>query len=119
VRRSSIQVNDNLSVPYDSERAADKVALLAPRLKARGIRVQAVRLDSGDLAWHARQARHILDAAGLQEIGGAGRLPWPQTSRNALGPGRTWHDSVACEGRKKILKIAFHEGWRTASFARN
>src|ERR1700761_1134380 len=35
---------------YDTEAAAKKVAALAPRLAAAGIRIKGVRLDSGDLA---------------------------------------------------------------------
>jgi nicotinate phosphoribosyltransferase len=53
---------------YDTERGAAIVAALAPRLAAQGITVSAVRLDSGDLAAHARAARAILDAAGLPAI---------------------------------------------------
>ena len=54
---------------YDTEAAARKVAALAPRLKKAGIAVKAVRIDSGDLAIHAHNARRILDEAGLTEIG--------------------------------------------------
>ena len=53
---------------YDTERGAAIVASLAPRLAADGITISAVRLDSGDLAAHARAVRAILDAAGLQSI---------------------------------------------------
>ncbi|WP_423824211.1 nicotinate phosphoribosyltransferase [Salinisphaera sp. SPP-AMP-43] len=53
---------------YDTERGAAIVADLAPRLAADGIAVQAVRLDSGDLAVHARRVRAILDAAGQHDI---------------------------------------------------
>jgi nicotinate phosphoribosyltransferase len=53
---------------YDTESAARLVARLAPRLAARGVAIAAVRLDSGDLALHARNVRSILDAAGLQQI---------------------------------------------------
>ncbi len=53
---------------YDTERGAAIVAGLAPRLAAQGITISAVRLDSGDLAAHARAVRAILDAAGLQAI---------------------------------------------------
>ena len=53
---------------YDTERAAGIVARLAPRLAAEGITISAVRLDSGDLAAHARAVRAILDAAGLPAI---------------------------------------------------
>lgn len=53
---------------YDTEAAASKVVLLAPKLRAQGIKVKAVRIDSGDLAEHARQVRRILDQGGLQDI---------------------------------------------------
>jgi nicotinate phosphoribosyltransferase len=53
---------------YDTERAAETITRLAPRLRAAGITVQAVRLDSGDLAAHARQVRAILDDADLHAI---------------------------------------------------
>jgi nicotinate phosphoribosyltransferase len=39
--------------------------LLAPSLETKGIAVKGVRLDSGDLAAHARQVRRILDEGGL------------------------------------------------------
>lgn len=50
---------------YDTEAAARKVVSLAPTLKARGITVKGVRLDSGDLADHARKVRRILDEGRL------------------------------------------------------
>jgi nicotinate phosphoribosyltransferase len=53
---------------YDTERGAKIVAGVAPRLAREGISIAAVRLDSGDLAAHARAVRAILDAAGLQAI---------------------------------------------------
>jgi nicotinate phosphoribosyltransferase len=52
---------------YDTEAAADKVVALADRLRAQGIAIQGVRLDSGDLADHARRVRRILDAGGLTD----------------------------------------------------
>ena len=52
---------------YDTEAAARKVVALAPRLRARGITVKGIRLDSGDLAAHARAVRRILDDGGLPE----------------------------------------------------
>lgn len=54
---------------YDTEAAVAKVAALAPALAADGIRIAAVRLDSGDLVAHAKAARAILDRAGLRETG--------------------------------------------------
>lgn len=53
---------------YDTEHGAAAAASLAPRLAAHGITLAAVRLDSGDLAAHARAVRGILDAAGLQSV---------------------------------------------------
>jgi len=52
---------------YDTERGAHRVVKIAPTLRAEGIRIDAVRLDSGDLAEHARKVRRILDAGGLTE----------------------------------------------------
>lgn len=53
---------------YDTEAAAHKVVALAPNLKQQGIAVKAVRLDSGDLADHARKVRRILDEGGLPQV---------------------------------------------------
>ncbi len=53
---------------YDTERAAEKVVSIAPQLKAAGIAIQGVRLDSGDLAEHAFKVRRILDAGGLSDV---------------------------------------------------
>lgn len=54
---------------YDTEAAARKVVEIAPRLKAAGIPIRAVRIDSGDLARHAHAVREILDAGGLTDTG--------------------------------------------------
>jgi nicotinate phosphoribosyltransferase len=53
---------------YDTEAAARKVVALAPRLKAAGITIRGVRLDSGDLIALARSVRDILDRGGLKEV---------------------------------------------------
>lgn len=53
---------------YDTEAAARKLIDLAPRLQARGISIKGVRIDSGDLAEHARQVRRILDEGGLPRV---------------------------------------------------
>ena len=54
---------------YDTERAALKVVAVADRLKEQGLVVRAVRLDSGDIADHARKVRQILDSGNHPEIG--------------------------------------------------
>ena len=48
--------------------AARKVVALASRLKAQGIAVRAVRLDSGDLVVLAKSVRQILDRGGLADV---------------------------------------------------
>ena len=53
---------------YDTEAAARKVVALAPRLKAKGIAIRGVRLDSGDLVALSRSVRGILDAGGLADV---------------------------------------------------
>jgi nicotinate phosphoribosyltransferase len=53
---------------YDTEAGARKVVALAPRLKADGIEIRAVRLDSGDLGALALSVRGILDASGLTGV---------------------------------------------------
>jgi nicotinate phosphoribosyltransferase len=62
---------DNITLlidTYDTEAAARKIVQLAPHLARDNIRIGAVRLDSGDLAEHARQVRRIFDAGGLREV---------------------------------------------------
>ncbi|GMV56260.1 MAG: nicotinate phosphoribosyltransferase [Betaproteobacteria bacterium] len=53
---------------YDTEAAAKRLVTLAPRLAADGIPILSVRIDSGDLAAHARAVRAILDAGGLPQV---------------------------------------------------
>lgn len=53
---------------YDTEKGARKVVELAPRLKADGIVIRGVRIDSGDLIASARQVRGILDEGGLKNV---------------------------------------------------
>jgi nicotinate phosphoribosyltransferase len=52
---------------YNTERAAQKVVDLAPALETQGIKIKGVRLDSGDLADHAKKVRAILDSGGLRD----------------------------------------------------
>lgn len=53
---------------YDTEKAAAKVVSLAPKLQEKGIKIKAVRLDSGDLVEHSRLVRQILNNGGLQDV---------------------------------------------------
>jgi nicotinate phosphoribosyltransferase len=53
---------------YDTEAGAKKVVALAPQLKARGITIRSVRLDSGDLITLSKSVRRILDAGGLVDV---------------------------------------------------
>lgn len=54
---------------YDTEAAARALTGLGQRLAKEGIAINAVRLDSGDLAEHARRVRRILDDGGLPHVG--------------------------------------------------
>ncbi|NKE69803.1 nicotinate phosphoribosyltransferase [Candidatus Manganitrophus noduliformans] len=73
---------------YDTEEGAAKVVSIAPRLKSEGIEIKGVRLDSGDLADHAKKVRRILDEGGLPgvKIWASGSLD-EQVVRDLLGSG--------------------------------
>src|SRR6185312_8057126 len=53
---------------YDTQDGARKVVELAPRLKADGIVIRGVRIDSGDLMDMSKKVRAILDAGGLKDV---------------------------------------------------
>jgi nicotinate phosphoribosyltransferase len=53
---------------YDTEAAARKVVALAPKLRAAGIALAGVRLDSGDLAALSASVRRVLDDGGLADV---------------------------------------------------
>lgn len=67
--RSNPHATTLLIDTYDTEAAAAAIVPLAGKLAKDGIAIQAVRLDSGDLAEHARRVRAILDAGGLGKVG--------------------------------------------------
>lgn len=52
---------------YDTEAGAQTVVRVSELLRSRGIAVKGVRIDSGDLAGHARAVRRILDEGGLKD----------------------------------------------------
>jgi nicotinate phosphoribosyltransferase len=53
---------------YDTEEGARKVVKLAPKLKADGIKIRGVRIDSGDLIAMSKKVRRILDEGGCKEV---------------------------------------------------
>lgn len=53
---------------YDTPRGVERAIEVAREARARGVEIRAIRLDSGDLAEHARDARRELDAAGFGEV---------------------------------------------------
>jgi nicotinate phosphoribosyltransferase len=66
--RSFPKVNTMLVDTYDTIRGVRNVADLASRLASEGIRIQAIRLDSGNLEDLSRQSRKILDQRGLTDV---------------------------------------------------
>jgi nicotinate phosphoribosyltransferase len=53
---------------YDTEAGARKVVELYPKLKADGIAIRGVRIDSGDLIAMSKKVRRIFDDAGLNDV---------------------------------------------------
>jgi nicotinate phosphoribosyltransferase len=53
---------------YNTLEGARNACIVAKELEARGARLRAVRLDSGDLLTLSKQVRRILDAAGLDHV---------------------------------------------------
>ncbi len=53
---------------YDTEEGARKVVRLAPKLKADGIAIRGVRIDSGDLIEMSKKVRRILDDGGCKDV---------------------------------------------------
>jgi nicotinate phosphoribosyltransferase len=66
--RSFPKLNTMLVDTYDTAQGIRNVAELARRLAAEDIKIQAVRLDSGNLDQLSRQARAILDQHGLNDV---------------------------------------------------
>jgi nicotinate phosphoribosyltransferase len=53
---------------YDTEAGARKVVELYPKLKADGIVIRGVRIDSGDLIAMSKKVRRIFDEGGLKDV---------------------------------------------------
>ena len=54
---------------YDVEQGVRNAITVGLEMRERGERLTGIRIDSGDLAWLAKMARHMLDDAGLQDCG--------------------------------------------------
>jgi nicotinate phosphoribosyltransferase len=66
--RTFPKLNTMLVDTYDTIRGVENVAELAERLAADDIKIQAIRLDSGNLEQLSRESRRILDRQGLTDI---------------------------------------------------
>ena len=53
---------------YETLEGARNACIVAKEMEARGARLRAVRLDSGDLLTLSKQVRRILDADGLKDV---------------------------------------------------
>ena len=53
---------------YDTLQGARNACIVGKEMEARGARLRAVRLDSGDLLKLSKEVRHILDAEGLDYV---------------------------------------------------
>ncbi len=54
---------------YDTlESGVPNAITVGKEMKARGEQLKGIRLDSGDLAWLAKEARAMLDEAGLEDV---------------------------------------------------
>lgn len=62
------QMSTLLVDTYDTPRGVENAAQVAVELRRHGHKLQAVRLDSGNLAELAASARQILDRNGLQDV---------------------------------------------------
>ncbi len=54
---------------YDVKQGIANAITVGLEMKARGEKLRAIRIDSGDLAWLSKMARQMLDEAGLQDVG--------------------------------------------------
>lgn len=62
------QLSTLLVDTYSTPRGVEIAAEIGRRLRQSGVKLQGIRLDSGDLAALSRQARRLLDQAGLGEV---------------------------------------------------
>ena len=54
---------------YNVEQGIENAITVGLEMRQRGQRLAGIRIDSGDLAWLAKMARRMLDAAGLTDCG--------------------------------------------------
>jgi nicotinate phosphoribosyltransferase len=53
---------------YDTLEGIRKAIQVAEEMKNSGKRLRGIRIDSGDLAYYSKEARHLLDEAGFPEV---------------------------------------------------
>lgn len=71
-RAYAAEMPDNCTLlvdTYDVEQGVRNAIVVARELERSGHRLQAIRIDSGDLAWLSKMARSMLDMAGLFDVG--------------------------------------------------
>ena len=54
---------------YDVIQGVKNAITVGKEMEARGQKLSAIRIDSGDLAWLSNKARELLDEAGMQDVG--------------------------------------------------
>ncbi len=71
-RAYAAEMPDNCTLlvdTYDVRQGVSNAIIVARELAQNGHRLQAVRIDSGDLAWLSKMARSMLDRAGFPDVG--------------------------------------------------
>lgn len=71
-RAYAAEMPDNCTLlvdTYDVEQGVRNAIIVARELERDGHKLQAIRIDSGDLAWLSKMARSMLDKAGLFDVG--------------------------------------------------
>lgn len=104
----------------DTEAAAHRVVAMAPKLAAAGIKIEGVRLDSGDLIGLSRSVRHILDDGGLRDttIFASGGIDEPELAAmvaqrvpvDGFGIGTSLTTSHDCPALDCVCKLQEYAG---------
>lgn len=71
-RAYAAEMPDNCTLlvdTYDVRQGVANAIIVARELERKGHKLQAIRIDSGDLAWLSKMARSMLDKAGFFDVG--------------------------------------------------